>query len=141
MTHCSWHMPKAREVINVYHYRTITRLHHVQAIDVQAEDFANAPRQLIPLRLEWRKLARRVGEIFGLDIYGLDVVETSNGPVVVDINDFPSFGHVPGAVSRVSNYILHIAEQAKLKRHGKAMIEATRQRLIAEQAGMAGESE
>jgi len=97
--------------------------------------------QLIPLRSEWRKLARRVGEIFGLDIYGLDVVETSNGPIVVDINDFPSFEHVPGAVSRVSNYILHIAEQAKLKRHHKAMIEATRQPLIAEQAAMAGESE
>src|SRR3989442_14608721 len=48
--------------------------------------------QLIPLRLEWRKLARRVGEIFGLDIYGLDVLETSKGPIVVDINDFPSFG-------------------------------------------------
>ncbi len=103
--------------------------------DVKVEE------QLIPLRLEWRKLARRVGEIFGLDIYGLDVLETSNGPVVVDINDFPSFGHVPGAVSRVSNYILHIAEQAKLKRNGKAMIDATRQRLIAEQADMAGESE
>jgi len=72
--------------------------------------------QLIPLRLEWRKLARRVGEIFGLDIYGLDVVETSNGPIVVDINDFPSFGHVPGAVSHVSDYILHIAEQARLRR-------------------------
>ena len=83
--------------------------------------------QLIPLRLEWRKLARRVGEIFGLEIYGLDVVETSNGPVVVDINDFPSFGHVPGAVSRVSDYILHIAEQARLKRRRKAMIEVALQ--------------
>jgi len=82
--------------------------------------------QLIPLRSEWRKLARRVGEIFGLDIYGLDVVETSKGPVVVDINDFPSFGHVPGAVSHVSNYILQIVEQARLKRH-KATIEVAPQ--------------
>src|SRR3989442_10590424 len=56
MTHCSWYMPKAREVINVYHYRTITRLHHVQAIDVQAEDFANAPRQLAPLQPKRNKL-------------------------------------------------------------------------------------
>src|SRR3989475_10865731 len=79
--------------------------------------------QLIPLRLEWRKLARRVGEIFGLEIYGLDVVETSKGPVAVEINDFPSFGHVRGAVSRVSDYILHIAEQARVKRRRKAMIE------------------
>ena len=72
--------------------------------------------QLIPLTPEWGKLARRVGEIFGLDIYGVDVLETRNGSVVVDINDFPSFEHVPGAVSHVSNYILHVAEQAKLKR-------------------------
>ena len=70
-----------------------------------------------------------MGEIFGLDIYGLDVVETSNGPVVLDINDFPSFGHVPEAVSRVSNYILHIAEHARLKRPRKAMIEVARQPL------------
>src|SRR5437879_7092953 len=82
--------------------------------------------QLIPLRSEWRKLARRGREIFGLDIYGLDVVETSKGPVVVDINDFPSFGHVPGAVSRVSDYILHIAEQARLKRR-QARIEVALQ--------------
>ena len=72
--------------------------------------------QLVPLRPAWRKLARRVGEIFGLDIYGVDVVETSTGPAVIDINDFPSFGHVPGAVSHVANYILHIAARAKVKR-------------------------
>ena len=79
--------------------------------------------QLLPLAAEWRRLARRVGEIFGLDIYGLDVLETSQGPVVVDINDFPSFGHVPGAVGHVANYILRIAKQAKLKRRrNKVMV-------------------
>src|SRR5207248_6822651 len=72
--------------------------------------------QLLPLAAEWRALARRVGEIFGLDIYGLDVLVTHNGPVVVDINDFPSFRHVPGAVSHVADYILQIAAQARVKR-------------------------
>lgn len=73
-------------------------------------------KQLILVSSEWRKLARRVGEIFGLDIYGLDVLETRKGPVVVDINDFPSFGNVPEAVSHVSNYILRLADHARLKR-------------------------
>ena len=73
--------------------------------------------QLIPLKSEWLKLAQRVGELFGLDIYGLDVLETNNGPVVVDINDFPSFGQVPGAVKRISNYILRLAKDAKFKRY------------------------
>src|SRR5207245_26972 len=44
-------------------------------------------KQLIPITLELRKLALDVGKIFGLDIYGLDVVEGPQGPVVVDIND------------------------------------------------------
>ncbi len=77
--------------------------------------------KLIPLKLEWRKLALRVGKISGLDIYGLDVLQTSNGPVVVDINDFPSFGQVPQAVNLISSYILRIAKEARLKRHRKAM--------------------
>ncbi|TMI88795.1 MAG: hypothetical protein E6H00_11640 [Bacillati bacterium ANGP1] len=72
--------------------------------------------QRIPLAPEWRRLALRAGRLFGLDIYGLDVVETRNGPAVVDINDFPSFGHVPGAVSHVANYILKIAGRAGANR-------------------------
>src|SRR5205085_11577875 len=46
-------------------------------------------KHMVPITLELRKLALRVGEVFGLDIYGLDVVETENGWVVVDVNDFP----------------------------------------------------
>jgi len=69
-------------------------------------------KRLIPISEELRKLALRVGKIFGLDIYGLDVVETLHGPVVVDINDFPSFGHVPHAVSLVSAYVLQLASRA-----------------------------
>ena len=72
--------------------------------------------QRIPLEPEWLELAQRVGNIFGLDIFGLDVVATSTGPMVVDINDFPSFGHVPHAVSRLANYIVRIARQARARR-------------------------
>jgi ribosomal protein S6--L-glutamate ligase len=87
----------------------------------------NVTSQLIPVQLEWLKLAKRVGEIFGLDIYGLDVVATSNGPVVVDINDFPSFGRVPRAVNHLSAYILRIAEHARFRRRDKIAFGATTQ--------------
>jgi ribosomal protein S6--L-glutamate ligase len=66
-------------------------------------------KRLIPITLELRNLALLVGKLFGLDIYGLDVVETKDGPMVVDINDFPSFGEVPHAVSLVSSEIVQIA--------------------------------
>jgi ribosomal protein S6--L-glutamate ligase len=68
-------------------------------------------KRLIPLRVELRTLALLVGTLFGLDIYGLDVVETTDGPMLVDINDFPSFGQVPNAVALVSSEIVHIASR------------------------------
>ena len=66
-------------------------------------------KRLIPVTTELRNLALNVGKIFKLDIYGLDVVETPRGPMIVDINDFPSFGQVPHAISLVSSHIEHIA--------------------------------
>ena len=72
--------------------------------------------KLIPVTPQWRKLALDVGKLFGLDIYGLDVVETPRGPMIIDINDFPSFGMVPRAVARVSEYVLHAAKRAEMER-------------------------
>ncbi len=68
-------------------------------------------KKCIPTTVELQSLALRIGKTFGLDIYGLDIVETPHGPVVVDINDFPSFGLVPGAVPRIARYVLHLAKQ------------------------------
>jgi ribosomal protein S6--L-glutamate ligase len=73
-------------------------------------------QHFIPLTPQIRKLAVQVGKLFGLDIYGLDVVETPTGPAIVDINDFPSFGGVPRAVVRVSEYVLHAAKRAEMQR-------------------------
>src|SRR5436305_6416567 len=66
-------------------------------------------KRIIPVTSELRNLALRVGKLFRLDIYGLDAVETPRGPMIVDINDFPSFGQVPHAISLVSSYIEQIA--------------------------------
>jgi len=72
--------------------------------------------RFVPLTPKVRKLALQVGKLFGLDIYGLDVVETPQGPAILDINDFPSFGRVPRAVVRISEYVLHAAKRAELQR-------------------------
>jgi ribosomal protein S6--L-glutamate ligase len=78
------------------------------------------PEQFVPLTPDLRKLALNIGKIFGLDIYGIDVVQTPQGLAVLDINDFPSFGHVPGAVRRVAEYIIHAAKRAESKRLARA---------------------
>ncbi|MDQ2717838.1 MAG: hypothetical protein M3Z08_23330 [Chloroflexota bacterium] len=83
---------------------------------------------LIPLRPELRKLALQIGKLFGLVIYGVDVVETTRGLAIVDINDFPSFGLVPRAVARIAEYILHTTKHAELQREARlARLEQRRQ--------------
>lgn len=63
----------------------------------------------VPLPGEVARIAAQVGEVFGLDLYGVDVLLGPDGPVVVDINDFPSFRQVPDAVARVARAVLRLA--------------------------------
>jgi ribosomal protein S6--L-glutamate ligase len=63
----------------------------------------------VELAADLAKLVADIGAVFGLDLYGVDVVEGPNGWVVVDINDFPSFHCVPNAVAKVAKTILRLA--------------------------------
>ncbi|MEV7466797.1 hypothetical protein AB0O20_09855 [Streptomyces kronopolitis] len=65
----------------------------------------------VPLTAEVARIAARIGEVFGLDLYGVDILLGPDGPVVVDINDFPSFRQVPDAVARVSAAVLELARR------------------------------
>ena len=64
-------------------------------------------------RLFRRRLALRVGRVFGLDIYGLDLVETPRGWTILDVNDFPGFAKVPHAAQRIANTIVRISRSNK----------------------------
>ena len=89
------------------------------AIARQSVLHGETKERFIPLTPALRKLALDVGKIFGLDIYGIDVVETPQGLAVLDINDFPSFGGVPRAVGRISEYVLHSAKRAEMQRNAR----------------------
>ncbi|MEW2086179.1 alpha-L-glutamate ligase [Streptomyces sp. NPDC005283] len=46
----------------------------------------------------WPALVRRVGEVFELDVYGVDIIDTGDGaPLIVDINAFPGVRGQSGA--------------------------------------------
>ncbi len=82
----------------------------------------------IPITGEMLTLARSVGRIFGLDLYGVDVIQSPDGGLMlVDINDFPSFGRVPRHVFSIAEYILHAAYRARLEREKRAARPSTRQ--------------
>src|SRR2546423_7445423 len=96
-------------------YVTGTQVYAVRKKSLLHPD-ENVREGLMPVTPELRTLALNVGEFFGLDIYGVDVVQTPAGWVGVDINDFPGFGLVPGAVGRIAPYILHVAQRAERQR-------------------------
>ncbi|WP_413802973.1 ATP-grasp domain-containing protein [Streptomyces iranensis] len=63
----------------------------------------------VPLSAEVAAIATEVGAVYGLDLYGVDVLLGPDGPVVVDVNDFPSFKEVPDAAARVGRAVLELA--------------------------------
>ncbi len=70
-----------------------------------ADSFLNAG---VPACLseELQTLARRCGQAFGLELYGLDIVEDRSGFYVVDVNYFPGYRGVPDASRHLTDYIM-----------------------------------
>ncbi|MDQ5827850.1 MAG: ATP-grasp domain-containing protein [Chloroflexota bacterium] len=63
------------------------------------------PGRPCPVSSELRAIALRCGQVCGLGLYGLDVVESAGGPVVVDVNYFPGYKGVPDVAPRIADYI------------------------------------
>jgi ribosomal protein S6--L-glutamate ligase len=55
-------------------------------------------------------VARRCGTAFGLDIYGVDTIETQQGLVVIEVNEFPNFSGLHEAPERLAEYVLKRVE-------------------------------
>lgn len=81
---------------------------------------SSVPERLVPLSAEIAEIGARVGEVYGLDLYGVDVLLGPDGPVVVDVNDFPSFRQVPDAAARVARAVLNLARCGGSKPGGGA---------------------
>ncbi len=54
-------------------------------------------------------IARACGRVFGLSLYGLDIIEAPDGPVVVDLNYFPSYKGIPNAAGILADFIVDYA--------------------------------
>lgn len=59
-----------------------------------------------------RDIAERCGRAFGIDLYGVDIVESEGTPYVVDMCSIPGFKGVPDAVRLLTEYFHAAAERA-----------------------------
>ena len=64
----------------------------------------------VPVDPVVREVALRCGAAFGFGLYGVDLVETADGPIVIDVNHFPGYKGVPDAAERLSRYVLAFAD-------------------------------
>lgn len=74
---------------------------------------ATREAELVPLTPAHEELGRRCGKIFGLELYGVDCMETEAGTQVIEINDFPNYTGVPDANERLADYIIRRAREGK----------------------------
>jgi ribosomal protein S6--L-glutamate ligase len=70
----------------------------------------SVPGQEVAVSGEVRSIALRCGDAFGLGLYGLDLIETPDGPRVVDVNYFPGYKGIPDAPHAVASYVAAYAE-------------------------------
>jgi ribosomal protein S6--L-glutamate ligase len=64
------------------------------------------PADLTP---EYEAIGRRCGELFDLELYGVDCIETPSGLLVIEVNDFPNYTSVPEADKKLADYVIRRA--------------------------------
>ncbi|MEP7269868.1 MAG: ATP-grasp domain-containing protein [Acidobacteriota bacterium] len=69
----------------------------------------------LELTPELEALGRRCGEIFGLELYGVDCILSAAGPLVIEINDFPNYTSVPEADDRLADYVATRAREERAR--------------------------
>ncbi|MET9643278.1 RimK family alpha-L-glutamate ligase [Streptomyces syringium] len=67
------------------------------------------PLPVRDLPADWLDMVRRVGEVFALDVYGVDLLEVAGAPLIVDINAFPGVRGQRGAPEALADLALRTA--------------------------------
>ncbi|MGI9061912.1 MAG: ATP-grasp domain-containing protein [Ktedonobacteraceae bacterium] len=80
---------------------------------------ADAPKEDIPLTAnelpaDWRHIALEIGRVFNMHLYGVDLLVTAQGAIIVDVNGFPGFRGVPGAASALVELVQRLITERQV---------------------------
>ena len=80
---------------------------------------ANAPKEDFPIPTQklpngWKSIALQIGRVFNLRLYGMDLIMTEQGPLIVDVNSFPGFRGVAGADGALISLLERLAEERQV---------------------------
>ncbi len=60
---------------------------------------------LVEITPALEKLGQQCGRLFGLDLFGVDTIITDDGPLVIEINDYPNYTGVPEGNERLADFV------------------------------------
>ena len=70
----------------------------------------SVPGRPVPVTREIEAIALLAGGACGLGLFGLDIIESPDGPVIVDLNTFPGYKGCQGVPDPMADYISDYAE-------------------------------
>ena len=73
-------------------------------------DSFTRPGRAVPVTPEVEEIALRAGAATGLGLFGLDIIEGPDGPVVVDLNYFPGYKGCVGVAEPMTAFIHRYAD-------------------------------
>lgn len=81
--------------------------------------------EMIEMDAGLRDIALTCGRACGLELWGVDVAMTPNGPFVIEINDFPTYSSVPEAGALIAQHARTLIEIDQITRGaGQAQVHA-----------------
>ncbi|MDP9485287.1 MAG: hypothetical protein M3Q49_05760 [Actinomycetota bacterium] len=72
--------------------------------------------ELVKLDSQLRDISLTCGRACGLELWGVDVAMTPDGPYVIEVNDFPTYSAVPEAGEEIARYVLTKVEMESVVR-------------------------
>jgi glutathione synthase/RimK-type ligase-like ATP-grasp enzyme/ActR/RegA family two-component response regulator len=66
--------------------------------------------ELVDLDAQLRDIGLTCGRACGLELWGVDVAMTLEGPYVIEVNDFPTYSAVPGAGAAIAQHVLTLVQ-------------------------------
>ncbi|HET7397868.1 MAG TPA: hypothetical protein VFJ94_05040 [Intrasporangium sp.] len=81
-----------------------------------AEPNPGGEAELLELTPQLADIALTCGRACGLELWGVDVAMSPDGPVVIEVNDFPTYSAVPGAGSAIAEHVLILVQMEAVAR-------------------------
>lgn len=75
------------------------------------ENKGNEDREEFDVSEDLSDIILKIGELFGLDIYGVDVVFRDDQYYIIDVNDFPGFRGIKEAPNAIANSLINAAKR------------------------------